>query len=58
MFPELFNNSLVAKEKGIVKMVDDFACEVIGTRTVKVIVRDGTMRALEVVRYVRRHGII
>ena len=28
---ELFDNSLVAKEEGIVKMVDDSACEVIST---------------------------
>ena len=29
-------NSLVAKEEGIVKIVDDSACEVIGTGIVKV----------------------
>ena len=46
---ELFN-SLVAKEEGIVKMVDGLACEVIGTGTVKVTGRDGTVRALEAVR--------
>ena len=33
-------------------MVDGSACEVIGTGTVKVTERDGTMRALEAVRYV------
>jgi len=33
---ELFNNSLVAKEERIVKMVDGSACKVIGTGTVKV----------------------
>ena len=49
---ELFNNSLVAKEEGIVKMVDGSACEVIETGIVKVIGRDGTVRALEAVRYV------
>jgi len=45
-------NSLVVKEEGTIKMVDGSACEVISTRTVNVIKRDGTMRALEVVRYV------
>jgi len=48
---ELFN-SLVAKDEGIVKMINGSTCKVIGTRTVKVIERDGTMRALEAVRYV------
>jgi len=33
-------------------MIDDSTCEVIGTGTVKVTGRDGTMRALEAVRYV------
>jgi len=42
-------NSLVAKEEGIVKMVDGSACEVIGTRTVKVTERDVTVRALEAI---------
>ena len=37
---KLFNNSLAAKEEGIVKMVDGSACEVIGTGTVKVTGRD------------------
>ena len=45
---ELFN-SLVAKEEWIVKMVDGSACEIIDTETVKVIGRDGTVRALEAV---------
>jgi len=49
---ELFNNPLVAKEEGIVKMVDGSACEIIGSKTVKVTGRDGTVRALEAVRYV------
>jgi len=48
---ELFN-SLIATEEGIVKMVDGSACEVIGTGTVKITERDGTVRALEAVRYV------
>jgi len=48
---ELFN-SLVAKEEGTVKMVDDSACEVIGTWTIKVTERDGTMCALEAVQYI------
>jgi len=38
---EMFN-SLVAKEKGTVKIVDGLVCEVIGTRTVNVTCRDGT----------------
>ena len=46
-------NFLVAKEEGIVKMVDGLACEVIGTGTVKVTGRDGTVCALEAVRYVQ-----
>ena len=46
-------NSLVAKEEGIVKMVDGSTCEVIGTGTVQVTERDGTMCALVAVRYVR-----
>ena len=49
---ELFNNSLVAKEGGIIKMVDGSSYEAIGTGTVKITKRDGTMRALEAVRYV------
>ena len=48
---ELFY-SLVAKKKGIVKMVDGSACEVIGTGTVKVTERDVIVRALEAIRYV------
>ena len=57
---ELLNNSLVVKEEGIVKMVNGLTCEIIGTGTVKVTGRDGTMRALEVVRYVpeARHNLI
>ena len=35
-----------------VKMVDGSACEIIDTETVKVTGRDGTVRALEAVRYV------
>jgi len=49
---ELFNNSFVAKEKGIVKMVDGSAYEVIGTGTVKVTGRKRTVCALEAVWYV------
>jgi len=33
-------------------MMDGSACEVIGTGTVKVKERDGTVRALEAVRYI------
>jgi len=45
---ELFN-SLVAKDEGIVKMVDGSACEVIGIGTIKITERDRTVRALEAV---------
>jgi len=53
-------NSLVAKEKGIVKMVNGLACEVIGTGTIKVTERDGTVSVLEAIRYVpeTRYNII
>ena len=53
-------NSLVAKEKGIVKMVNGLACEVIGIGTIKVTERGGTVNALEAVRYVpeTRYNII
>ena len=43
---------MVEKENGTVKMVDDSAYEVIGTGTVKVTERDGTVHVLEAVRYV------
>ena len=49
---ELLNNSLVAKEEGIVKMVDGSACEVIDTGIIKGTVRDRMVHALEVVRCV------
>ena len=49
---ELFNNSLVAKEEGIVKIVDDSACEVIGTGTVKIIEKYGMLYALEAIQYI------
>ena len=57
---ELFNNSLVAKEEWIVKIVDGSTCEVIGTKTIKVTETDGMMRALETVRYVpeARYNVI
>jgi len=45
-------NSLVAKDEGIVKLVDGSACEVIDTKTFKVTCRDGMVHALEAVRYV------
>ena len=48
---ELFN-LLVAKEEGIVKMVNGSTCEVIGTGTVKITERDKMVRALEAVQYV------
>ena len=53
---ELFNNSLVANEEGIAKMVDGSACEVIDTGTINVTERDGMMQALEAVWYIRRHS--
>ena len=46
------NNSLVAKEEGIVKMVDGSACEVIGTGIAKVTEKDGMVRTLVAVWYV------
>ena len=45
-------NSLISKEEGTVKMVDGSTCKVIGTGTVKITGRDGTVCALEAVRYV------
>ena len=48
---ELFK-FLLAKEEGIVKMMDGSTCEVISTKTVKVTERDKTVRVLEAVRYV------
>ena len=48
---EMFN-SLVAKHEGTVKMADGLVCGVIGIVTVNVTSKDGTMRALEAVRYV------
>jgi len=49
---ELFNNFLAAKEKAIIKIVNDSACKVISTETVKIIERDGMVHAVEVVWYV------
>ena len=43
---------MAVKEEGIVKMVDSSACEVIDIGIVKIIKRDGTVRALGAVRYV------
>jgi len=48
---EMFN-SMVAKEKGTVKIVIDSACEVISTGTINVTSRDGMVCALEAVWYV------
>ena len=45
----MFNSLL---EKKNVKMVDGSACKIIDTGTVNVTGRDGTVRALEAVRYV------
>jgi len=44
-------NSLIAKEKGIVKMVDGSTCKIV-TGTCNVIGRHRTMLALEAVRYI------
>jgi len=52
MFPKRVIQLLVAKKKGIVKMVDDSTYEVIGIGTIKVTERDEIMRALEAVWYV------
>ena len=52
MFSKRAVNSLVVKEKGIVKMIGCSAGEIIGARTVKVIERDGTVCALKTVWYV------
>jgi len=43
---------LIVKEEETIKIVDDLAYKVIGTRTVKVIEKNETMHALETVRYV------
>ena len=43
---------MIAKEEGIVKMVDGSACEIIITGIAKVTKRDRTVYALEAVRYV------
>ena len=43
---ELFNNYLVIKEEGIVKMMDGSACEVTGTGTVNATKIDVMVRAL------------
>ena len=43
---------MVAKEEGIVKMVDGSACKVIGTGIVKITERDGMVHAPEAVQYV------
>ena len=51
MFPKGAVQLFSCKE-WVVKMVDDSACEVISTGTIKVTERDGTVRALEAVRYV------
>ena len=46
-------NSLVAKEEGTVKMVDDSVCEIIGTGKVNITDIGETMHALEAVQYVQ-----
>jgi len=45
-------NSLLVKEEGTFKMVDDSACKVIGTKTINITGRDGTLCALKVVWYI------
>ena len=54
---ELFNNSLVTKEEGIVKMVDGLTCEVIGTGTVKVTEEIGQYLLWRRSGMSRRHNI-
>jgi len=60
MFTEGAINSLIVKEEGTVKMVDDSACKVICTGTVNVTKRDGMMCALKAVWYVpeERYNLI
>ena len=55
---ELFNNSLVAKKEGIVKIVDGSAYEVIGTWTVKFTGKWDGVCALKAIRMFWRHGTI
>ena len=43
---------MIAKEEGIVKIVDGSACEVIVTGTIKITERGGTVHALEAVWYI------
>jgi len=45
-------NFLDAKKEGTIKMVDGSACEVIGIGIINITKRNGTMHALETVRYV------
>jgi len=45
-------NSLVAKKEETFEIVDGSACKIIGTGTITVTRRNGTVRALEAVRYV------
>ena len=43
MFRKRVVQLLVAKEEGIVKMVDGLACEVIGIGTIMITEKDGTV---------------
>jgi len=52
MFSKELFNSLIVKKEGIVKMVDGSACEVIGTRAIKVKENDRMVHALEAIQYV------
>jgi len=45
---------LVAKEEETIKMINFSVCEVIDTRTVNVICKDVTVRALEAIRYAQK----
>jgi len=45
---------LFVNEEGIIKMVDDSTCEVIGTEKVKVTEREEMMRALKAVQYISK----
>ena len=45
-------NFLITKEGGTVKIVNDLACEIIGTKTINITERDGKMHTLKAVQYV------
>ena len=51
-------NSFVAKEKGTVKIMDVLTYKIIGTETVNITGRDGTVCVLEGSDISRRYGTI